>query len=183
MALSSLAELDQYARTPFPVGYPAWYRTLWSPVDQVHAALLHLVRSASSSLVVAMYGLDDDELADAIHAKLVDENVHVQLTLDSTQAAGKHERELLAREDFPASSVAVGQSELHAIMHLKVLIIDGQNLVSGSTNWSASGEGKQDNVLHVFDDPYEAARARARVDAIHTHMLQAAAKRARTGAA
>jgi hypothetical protein len=50
--------------------------------------------------------------------------------------------------------------------------------VSGSTNWSRAGEYYQDNVLTVVDDPFEAARARARVDQIHAHMLQMAARKA-----
>src|SRR5579884_2823237 len=140
MALPDLAALDKHARVPFPPGYPANWRRFWSPVDDVHGVLLDLVRSAQTSLVIAMYGLDDDELADAIHTKLVAEHIAVQLTLDSTQAAGKHEAALLAHEDFPASSIAIGRSEKSAIMHLKLLIIDGIDVVGGSTNQSQAGE-------------------------------------------
>jgi phosphatidylserine/phosphatidylglycerophosphate/cardiolipin synthase-like enzyme len=174
MALPDLSYLDQHAAVPFPPQYPPTWRRLWSPVDDVHGALLALIRSATTSLVLAMYGLDDDELADAVREKLVDEHVSVQLTLDSSQAGGRHERALLAREDYPASSIVVGRSEHGAIMHLKLLIVDGLDTVGGSTNWSASGEGKQDNEIGVLRCPYEAARARARVDAVHAHMLGAA---------
>lgn len=176
MALESLAALDKYVGVPFPPGWPADARTLYSPVDQVHSALLDIVCSASQSLVVAMYGLDDDDLVAALRSKLVDEHCFVQLTLDSSQAAGAHERNLLATANFPASSVAVGRSEKNQIMHLKLLIVDGIDLVDGSTNWSASGEGKQDNQLTITRNPLIAARARARVDAIHAHMLQAMAR-------
>lgn len=180
MALTDLTVLDKHKTGGFPPGYPQNVRTFYSPVDQVHAALVELIASAQRSLCIAMYGFDDQEIADIIRVKLQDPTIAVQLTLDSSQAAGVHEREILAAEAYPASSIAIGRSEKSQIMHLKEVVIDGLDVITGSTNWSASGEGLQDNALVLVRDPFVAAEARARLDGIHHHMLQAAARKAAT---
>lgn len=166
-------DLDRFKTGGFPPDQAPHWRTFYSPVDDVHGALLATIKSATTSLAVALYGFDDDEIADAIEEKLADEHVQVTLTLDSSQAAGVHEKRILAREKYPASIVAVGRSEKHAIMHLKLLVVDGRIVVTGSTNWSTSGETRQDNQLTVIFDRAEAHTARCRIDAIHAAMLSA----------
>jgi hypothetical protein len=175
VSLSDLSVLDQYATTPFDPDWAKDRRTFYSPVDQVHEVIMACIASAKTSLVCAMYGLDDGPAVDAIMKKLHDENCYVSWTLDSSQAGGVHEKAILAAAAMPSNSVAIGRSERGAIMHMKLLIIDGEIVVNGSTNWSDGGESKQDNQLCVIRDAKEAARARARIDMIHEHMLTAAA--------
>lgn len=165
MSLLKFSALIQYAARPFPPGYPVEdHVTLYAPQDNLHGALVELVNSATESLVVSMFGFDDDALATAILRKLQDEKVYVLLVLDSTQAAGKHEAALLKTMALPSNSVVIGRSEKNAIVHLKTGVIDSLDVFGGSTNWSESGESAQDNELTITRHPLVAARARTKID-------------------
>lgn len=168
---------DRFKTGGFNEHYPRNMRSYYSPVDDVHGAILDAIKSAKHSLVIGMYGFDDDEFQSAILDKLKSKNVFVQLTLDKSQAGGVHERTLLAAAQYPSNMVAIGNSEKHAIMHLKCLVVDGAKLITGSTNWSTSGETKQDNVAIIIDDAYVAAEASSRISAIHANMLADAKKK------
>jgi phosphatidylserine/phosphatidylglycerophosphate/cardiolipin synthase-like enzyme len=177
MALPSLTVLDRYKVTPFAPGYPETARTFYSPVDDVHGALTDLLQSTSKSLVIAMYGYDDDQLNQVIQQQLSSATIYVQMSLDSSQASGVHEKDLLANlakweNQKVGNSIAIGRSEKGAIMHLKLVIVDGLDVITGSTNWSTSGETQQDNQLTVIRDALVAAEARARLDVIHDSMLK-----------
>jgi phosphatidylserine/phosphatidylglycerophosphate/cardiolipin synthase-like enzyme len=181
VALASLSELDQYKTVAAPSGYPEDFKTLYSPVDKVHDALMALIGSATASLIIGMYGYDDDDLDVAIRSKLENEHIFVQMSLDKSQAGGVHERAILTKwqADGVGNSIAIGHSERGAIAHIKMVIIDGLDVITGSTNWSTSGESLQDNQLSVIRSALVAAEARARLDVIHDSMLTQMAAKAR----
>lgn len=166
--------------------------------DDVHGILLYLLRHETMGLRLNMFGYDDDELNAAIMDLLRNPNVAVQGTLDKSQAAGVHERALLAADEAadPAfyNSFVVTESETHQISHTKGGVLTGQGLGwEGSTNWSASGEGTgirldpsarpaagykaQNNTLLVSCNPVFLARFSARLDTEHRAGLQQAFRR------
>jgi len=169
-------QLGQYkAEGTFLDGYPDDERTFFAPRDNVHGLLVALLGSAQHSIVVNMFGYDDDELNNIIQGKLADEKIFVQMSLDRSQAAGVHEKEILAKWDNNAfgNSIAIGTSSVHnAISHLKIVIVDGVYTVKGSTNWSLSGEQQQDNELSLNRNAVIAAETRAILDLNHDFMLK-----------
>lgn len=170
------SQLGQYKATgKFLDGYPTNVRRFYSPRDPgVHAVIVSLLKSAQHSIVVNMYGFDDDEADQVLRDKMLSEHIYVQMSLDKSQAGGVHEKQLLAKwpADAFGTSIAVGQSVKHAISHLKVCIVDGVYVVTGSTNWSLSGEQKQDNELTITNDPILAVEARTLLDINHAEMLR-----------
>lgn len=115
--------------------------------DDVHGILLHLITSEKLSLKLNMFGFDDQELNDAILALFKVPSIHVQISLDKSQAGGVHEKSILAADaqqdasDY-ANSFCILQSATHQISHTKGGVLASQGIYfEGSTNWSSSGEG------------------------------------------
>src|SRR5260370_29111816 len=110
--------LGQYKSSGrFPDGYPSNIRTFFSPVDKLHELILSLFSSTQHSFVGNFYGFDDQNVNNLLLSLVQNSNIYFQLNLDSTQAGGKTEKELLSY--WPSSnfgtSIAIGQSAKHAI--------------------------------------------------------------------
>ncbi|MEC5149164.1 phospholipase D-like domain-containing protein [Cryobacterium sp. GrIS_2_6] len=179
MALLTIADLDQFKASPVDPTYPADTRTFYSPIDDVHGALKAVIASAQHSLIISMFGWDDDELAEIIAHIIDNPAIFVQITLDKSQAGGVHEKALLTKfkHEMDSNSVAIGTSEHGAIVHRKMVIIDGVWRIGGSTNWSASGETLQDNEMTVHRNAVICAEARPVLDISHNKALKDMAKR------
>lgn len=176
----AITDLDQFMVTGPPVGSLEMVRSFYSPIDNVHEVLKAIIGSAEHSIVVSMFGYDDDELAALLDTALKDASKFVQITLDSSQAGGVHEKAILDKykHEMTGNSVAIGRSEKGAIIHRKMVIVDGLWWIGGSTNWSTSGESLQDNELTVIRDPFHCTKARSILDIAHNHALAQMAKKA-----
>jgi phosphatidylserine/phosphatidylglycerophosphate/cardiolipin synthase-like enzyme len=166
-------KLATYASTPFPPGWSGNEWVLFSPRDSgVHQAIMDVVASASHRVLGNHYGFDDDTISDLMLEKAADPNIFFLLNLDKSQAGGVHEKKILANwKQYEGTMVAIGDSIHNAISHLKVTVVDGLYVISGSTNLSMSGETLQDNELRITRDPLLAARYESILLLNHAHML------------
>lgn len=167
-------KLAGYAATAFPHGWNKDEYVFFSPRDQgVHQAIVDVITSAGHSVLANHYGFDDDEISELLLTKAGDPDIAFMLNLDSSQAGGVHEKRILADwQTQIGTSVAVGRSIKHAISHLKVTVVDGLYVISGSTNLSASGETLQDNECRITRDALLAARYSAVIMLNHAAMQQ-----------
>jgi hypothetical protein len=176
--------------------------------DDVHDILKHVLSRVSVSLYLNMFGYDDEELNDILMKIALDPTVTMLVTLDKSQAGGKHEAALLdadKKHDLAlfnthfvtkthVQEFTIGQSATHQISHTKGFVADGRVGGEGSTNWSDSGEGTfvvkgapggagykaQNNTQSIITDPDTISRFSSEL--VAEHMV--AQKQARaTGAA
>src|SRR6516225_2538028 len=63
--------------------------------DDVHDILKYVLSRVSVSLYLNMFGFDDDELNAILMKLALDPTVTMLVTLDKSQAGGKHEKALL----------------------------------------------------------------------------------------
>lgn len=189
LATFTLDELAGYTREgAFDPTDSTDYREFYVGRDDVHGVLLHLLSRTSASLKMNMFGYDDDELDAVIRGLITNEHVFVQGTLDRSQAGGVHEKKILAGwSDEMRNSFAIGQSATHQISHTKGGVCDSKVAWTGSTNWSASGEGTgivlgadakqntgfkaQNNTLTVHVNPVRVATFSERLDEEHATAL------------
>ena len=163
--------------------------------DNVHEILKYVLSRVSVSLYLNMFGYDDDELNAILMKIAVDPTVTMLVTLDKSQAGGKHEAALLAADKehnlalfnthvvtkTHAQEFVIGQSATHQISHTKGFVADGRVAGEGSTNWSDSGEGTfvvkgasggnrykaQNNTQSIITDPDTVSRFSAELIAEH----------------
>lgn len=172
MAALDWTLLANHARNPFPDQWNENEYVFFAPVDDLHGVLKDVISSATHRVSLNMYGYDDDEIDAILHSKAVSPQIAFMMNLDKVQSKGKHEAALLLPwATSIGTSIAVGTSVKRAISHLKVCVIDGLYVISGSTNWSLSGEDKQDNELTVTRDALKAARFESIIINNHLTML------------
>ena len=140
--------------------------------DDVHDVLKYVLSRVRLSLYLNMFGYDDDELNEILMAKVKDPSITMLITLDKSQAGGKHEKMLLDADRQQSlaqfnTHFVIGQSATRQISHTKGFVADGKVGAEGSTNWSSSGEGTfvlpdraggsgfkaQNNTQTIFTDP------------------------------
>ncbi len=165
--------LSTFKATPFPPDYPANVKHLFAPVDEVHDAFVSLLQCDDlTSLHASMYGWDDQAISDLFQQALLNEHIPVLLCLDSSQAGGVHEREIIGK--YPGSEmgnqIVVGRSSKGAINHDKLIVVNRLLTINGSTNLSAGGEGAQNNEATIVYDRAFAGETVNRIEIIHGEM-------------
>jgi phosphatidylserine/phosphatidylglycerophosphate/cardiolipin synthase-like enzyme len=123
--------------------------TYFAPEDGVEAKLLDLVNRAQDNVYLLAYSFTSDDLAEALLAAQA-RGVEVRSVMDKSQAAnagGEYQRLL-------ASGIEIRLDVEDGSMHHKVLIIDGEIVITGSYNFSANAEKRNDEnmlVIHNAD--------------------------------
>ncbi|MGH2620302.1 MAG: phospholipase D-like domain-containing protein [Anaerolineales bacterium] len=118
----------------------------FSPDDRVAERIVELIGGAQRSIQIMAYNLTLDEISDAILDR-AQAGVLVQGVFDKGQAKNQgSDVERLAQ-----AGLDVWLDGSPGLMHHKVIVIDGELLITGSYNFSRSAEERNDeNVLFLF---------------------------------
>jgi phosphatidylserine/phosphatidylglycerophosphate/cardiolipin synthase-like enzyme len=175
--LTDLSALDQFAAAPFPGDYPTDRRRLFVTVDRVQPAILYVVSAVTASQTLGIYSLDDEALVAQMVANyhsvpgglptLIVQDQSCYQTSEGARVAAP----LVALRGQPNFRWSVGTSDKGEIMHLKSFVGDGTVTITGSTNWSNSGENDEDNECEIALNAALAAQLTAYVESVYTWQM------------
>ena len=136
----------------------------FSPKGGCTQAVVKEIDNAANSILVQAYSFTSTPIAKA----LVDAHkrgVHVEVILDSSQRTEKY-----SSADFVQhAEIPTYIDSEHAIAHNKVMVIDGQTVITGSFNFTSSAEDRNAENLLVIRSPELAATYTANWNAHRAH--------------
>ncbi len=125
----------------------------FSPQGGCTDAIIELIASAGKTVQVQAYSFTSTRIADALVAA-ARRGVSVEVILDKS-----HRTERFAAVDILArGGIRLSVDARHAIAHNKVLLVDGERVVTGSFNFTKAAEAANAENVLILNDPELAAR-------------------------
>jgi phosphatidylserine/phosphatidylglycerophosphate/cardiolipin synthase-like enzyme len=150
---SRFGELSAAPVEALGLGHPdGQLEVYFAPEDGAGRRVVELIEGARQSVTFLAFALTSEEIAGALKAKAA-EGVDVRGVMDAGQSGnlGSRYQELLD------GGVEVRLDGNPDRMHHKVIVIDGQLVITGSYNFSRSAETQNDENLIVLHDAGAAA--------------------------
>ena len=126
----------------------------FSSRDSLAQAVSESLRQAKQKVILALYGFNNNELADEL-IKLAKRGVVVRVKIDTAKDAEKKTGALVNR--LKSGGVEVQTVAPGGRNHNKFAVIDGSRVLTGSYNWTAKAESNWENLLVI--DCAELAKA------------------------
>jgi phosphatidylserine/phosphatidylglycerophosphate/cardiolipin synthase-like enzyme len=140
------------SRSPGPTGNGPWepsWAVYFSPNGGATHAIIEGIRSAKHTILVQAYLLYSTQLAGAL-VRAHQRGVQVHIILDAN--AQPHDPPVPAVARLVAAGIALSLDERHESAHDKVMILDGEIVITGSYNWTLAAEHKNGENLLVIKD-------------------------------
>lgn len=119
----------------------------FSPRGGCQNAVISEIGKARESIDIAMYYLTSREISQEI-LRAKDRKVRIRIVLDKSQETQKYSKSRYLIKNGIEVLYYTGSG----LMHNKFAIIDGQVLITGSFNWTASAEDRNEENLLVITD-------------------------------
>jgi phosphatidylserine/phosphatidylglycerophosphate/cardiolipin synthase-like enzyme len=165
MFLEGLFGPDGRPATPYPQvtvdGAPV--EIYFSPDDGAAEQIIDEVRRARRSIDFMAYSFTSDEIAEAIRQRAAT-GVAVRGVFDESQVESNQGGEY---EAFRKDGFAVRLDGSPGLMHHKVILIDGQVVITGSYNFSRNAEQSNDENVLILHSPALAAQYQAQFETVY----------------
>lgn len=126
---------------------------LFAPEDEVLQSVLEEISSADVSIHFLAFSFTSDEIGAALRERS-ENGVSVQGVFETMQVKSNKGAEFQTLLD---AGLDVRLDANPRNMHHKVIILDGDTVITGSYNFTASAESKNDEDLLIFHNPWLAA--------------------------
>ncbi len=139
---------DTISDTPNPTTFVngTMIETYFSPDDGVADVIVELLDNAEESIYFMAYSFTADDISEAIQGRARD-GVTVAGVMDHSQVASNQGGEY---DVFAQAGIDVLEDGIDGLMHHKVFIIDEAIVITGSYNFSASAEERNDENIIIF---------------------------------
>ena len=120
----------------------------FSPHGGCTQEVVEALRQARQSVLVQAYSFTSKPIAQAL-VEAYRRGVKVEVILDKSQQTDRRSSAVLLAQ----AGVPLDIDAAHAIAHNKVMVIDGQTILSGSFNFTEAAEDRNAENLLVIRDP------------------------------
>jgi phosphatidylserine/phosphatidylglycerophosphate/cardiolipin synthase-like enzyme len=124
----------------------------FSPNGGCTAAVVHELNNAKQQIRIQAYSFTSPQINDAV-ARAKERGLDVVVVLDKSQADERY----TAATYLVHHNVPVYIDRKHAIAHNKIMIIDGEEVIGGSFNYTESAENDNAENLTITRSPELAA--------------------------
>ncbi|HEV3342736.1 MAG TPA: phospholipase D family protein [Pirellulales bacterium] len=136
-----------------PLASPSSVAVFFSPKGGCTEAVVEELQAAGATVLVQAYSFTSTPIAKALVAAH-NRGVKVQVILDKSQRTEKYSSATFLHN----AGVPTFIDAAHSIAHNKVMVIDGQTVVTGSFNFTTAAEQHNAENLLVLRDPSLADR-------------------------
>jgi phosphatidylserine/phosphatidylglycerophosphate/cardiolipin synthase-like enzyme len=144
----------------------AQIETYFAPEDEAAQYILETLAEADSEVHFMAFVFTSDPLGDAL-IELEERGVEVYGVIDE-RSIGSQYSEFERLQDAGVEVLADGNPY---VMHHKVIVVDGETVIFGSYNFSASAEERNDENVLIVHDPTVAAAFLAEFDRVYQDAL------------
>jgi phosphatidylserine/phosphatidylglycerophosphate/cardiolipin synthase-like enzyme len=123
----------------------------FSPDDSPESIIIKNIDNAKESINIAMYSFSDSDIALAV-IRAKKRGIDIKIYLDKEQVNAKYTNSRFFINEGIKNIRNIRISSNNSKMHNKFVVIDNKIVITGSYNWTASADERNDENLLVIDD-------------------------------